>query len=115
MAERKKKPPGVNPRETVRFAEANEGVVRPMTCRACGKTVLRGYVDALVTSLDLVPIDVLLETRLHLAGWQTFHVRRFGAAILATWRNQGDQTLHDHPHPSLVLAEHPCHGKDQRI
>lgn len=108
-------PPNFKPRETVRYAEANEGIVKPVTCRACGKTVLRGYVDAMVTSLDLVPVDVLLERRLHLARWQTFRLRRFGSAVLANWRDGADPSLHDRPHPGLVVPEHLCHGKDQRI
>lgn len=105
----RKRPP-VNPRETVRYAAANEGMVQLVGCQRCGAPILRGYVDSLMTSLDPHPLSAGEEAHLVVAGVPTFHIRKFGAGILATYRSRLHFVLElaTRGRASTIVGEHRC-------
>lgn len=107
---RQKRRAPVNPRETVRYAAANEGMVQLVGCQRCGAPVLRGYVDSLMTSLDPHPLDAGQEAHLVAAGVPTFHVRKFAASILATYRSRMHFQLElaTRGRAATVVGEHRC-------
>ena len=109
QAKPRKRPP-VNPRETVRYAAANEGMVQLAGCTRCAAPILRGYVDSLMTSLDPHPLSAGEEAHLVAAGVPTFHVRKFATGILATYRSRlhFQLELAKRGRAATVVGEHRC-------
>lgn len=77
------------------------------SCRACRAPTWTLWVDGILTTLGVEPLDLVGEIQARLSGRRTYQIRKHDQGFRASVRNQFNIEPEDH-NRKTILALHEC-------